>query len=417
MSSLNVLVIGGGAREHAISSSILKSALLNKLYTANCGAINCGEELVFENYQDLVNKSVEKEIDIVIIASEIPLCNGIVDEFAKQNIKCIGVDKCFSKLESSKIYAKDFMRKYKFKTPKYVIADENSKVGALPLDSSPLVIKPDGLCYSKGVSIVYDRNSAMTTIVRNLTGKFGESSKKMLLEDYLDGDEITLISLWDGNILLNFLPIKNFNRLLPDKMSPILSGMGTYCPVELTELQKQKLSEYQDKLSNALKSEGANFTGFISSNLVWSKQDDILDWSVLDLDVHLGETEIETLLVSLETDFLEILYNASISNLDSWKNENTVKYKDGVSASLSVFTMNADKNSGALISLLRVNDISIYLDKVEYENGHLFANGERNLILSCTTMFNRPFKRLIDYADTISMNNKYYRKDLERLNK
>lgn len=319
---LNVLVVGSGAREHAIADAVLKSPLLNKLYLAdaNDGFKNLGEQIEYNDYEDLAQKGVNVNLDLVIIGSEEPLCKGIVDTFGKYDISCIGVNQKFSQLESSKFLAKGFMEKYSIKTPKFRLVDKNTKVSTLYkyFDdfTFPLVIKANGLCKGKGVKIVWDKDVALNTIVQYLNGKFGESSQTILLEEFIKGEELSLMSLFDGETLLHFPPTRDFKKLDDSVDAPNTGGMGAFCPVDLTNEQKEKLEIYKKQLQCSLVAENADFLGFIYSGLIWSEK--YQDWYVLEYNVRLGDPETQAILTHLESDFLEILKDTKGKCLSQW---------------------------------------------------------------------------------------------------
>lgn len=451
--TLNVLIFGSGAREHVIADSILKSPLLNKLYLAdaNDGFAHLGEKISYIDYEDLAQKGVKFGLDLVIIGPEEPLCNGIVDVFNKYKIPCIGVNKRFSQLESSKLFGKKFMDTYNINTASYDFVTENTKVSTLysifDKYKFPLVIKANGLCKGKGVKVVYDKDIAMTTIVQYLNGKFGDSSKTILVEEYLEGEEISLMSLWDGKTLLHFPVSRDFKKLDDSVDAPNTGGMGAFCPVDLTNEQTEKLEVYRQQLQNALITEQADFTGFIYSGLIWSRKYN--NWYVLEYNVRLGDPETQAILTHLESDFLEILKYAVDNNLRNWivenpQNKNTLtpnpsplkvegkilQFKDNYSACLVIASEGYPQKpkDGEKISI--PNDchcetmvidsdkkfppkqsIQIYYAGIELKNGDFYSKGGR--ILSLCTNAPNPFPILKEFADEIEMNNKFYRLDID----
>ena len=418
--TLNILVFGSGAREHAIANSISKSPLLNKLYLAQAGVFNLGEVVEFSDYEDFAKKCADLKIDMAVFGPEGPLCEGIVDIFKSHNIPCIGVNKYFSQLESSKLFGKKFMEKHGIKTAKYEIISDAEEASAAIISKighkgkfPSIVIKADGLCGGKGVVIANNESFAQKTINEFLDGKFGENSKIVLLEEFLQGEELSLMSLWDGKTLLHLTPSRDFKKLNKSASAPNTGGMGAFCPVKLNEFQRKKLDEYKNKLKKALESEKADFAGFIYSGLIMAQKDGAWDWHVLEYNVRLGDPEAQATLAHLKTDFVEVLQAALAQNLDKIK----LEYNEDISACLTLACEGYPKapRDGKKIILpeetAENRDIKVFYAGVEEINGELYSKGGR--VLSLCTTSQDPFWDLKNFAKEIEMENKYFRTDLE----
>jgi len=424
LNKINVLVYGSGAREHAIADSVSKSPLLNKLYLAQSGLVNLGEEVEFSDYEDLAKKCADLKIDIAIIGPEEPICDGIADVFKAHNVPCIAVDKKFSQLESSKLFGKEFMKKYGIKTANYKVVTDDIKLKEigelLPLSERgrfPYVaIKADGLCGGKGVVIANNKVFAEKTIEEFLAGKFGENSKTVLIEDYLQGEELSLMSFWDGKTLLHFIPARDYKKLNKTISAPNTGGMGAFCPVELTPFALKKLDEYKKQLENALIQEKADFVGFIYSGLIMSQEKGtrgLWDWNVLEFNVRLGDPEAQAILGHLKTDFLSVLQAGLAQELDKVK----LEYKQDITACLTLACEGYPKapRDGKKITLPEETAenryINIFHAGVEEKDGELYSKGGR--VLSLCTTSNDPFWELKNFAKEIEMENKYFRPDME----
>lgn len=410
MQKVNFLVFGGGAREHAIAQKLSESIYTDKLFLAlhNDGFAHMGEVIDFNDYTDLAQKAVQKNVDILVVGPENPLCEGIADVFKKHGIKCIGVDKKWSELESSKCFAKKFMERHNIKTANYkVIVDYNQILKQVQIDSffesdTPYVIKADGLCKGKGVRIAKSKLEAIKTIEEYLNGKFGEASKTVILEEFLDGDELSLMSLWDGKNLLSFLPARDFKRLNSDPSSPNTGGMGAFCPIILTSFQSQKLKDYEQKLKKALELELADFTGFIYSGLIWCRD----DFYVLEYNVRLGDPETQAILTHLDSDLGEIFVKTIEKKLD----ELNLKWKNNTSACLVIAadTYPEESSVGEKISGLPEKDI--FFAGVKKCGNELQTNGGR--ILSICKTGELPFEEAKEIARKIEFKGRYFREDL-----
>ncbi len=393
---MNVLVVGSGGREHAICKSLKKSKLLNKLYIASSSTFKEAIDIKYSDYDDLAQKCKALQIDIVIVGPEGPICEGITDIFRKYKVNIIAPTQKWSYLESSKLVAKKLMNHYSI---------NNAPIIRAPV-SFPIVLKADGLCGGKGVRIV----NSMDTLVaqmEKLKEEFPEGAKNIFMEEYLEGEEISLISLWDGKNLLHFPPARDFKKLSAAKNSPNTGGMGSYCPVELTEVQQDRLDLYKTKLNFMLSDENADFIGFIYSGLIWAKN----DWYVLEYNMRPGDPETQSILNQLETDFLYILNAAIYQKLDEIK----LRLKPGVSATLVIASKGYPENpkDGNLIEYQTQKDIVIQHSGVELRDEKLYSKGGRNL--SITTTDSEPlyaFSTLYSYADKVRMKNKYVRPGL-----
>jgi phosphoribosylamine---glycine ligase len=377
---MKVLIYGGGAREHALALKIKQSPLLEKLYLCkpNDGFIELGEVIDAENYLELANISKEIGIDLLVVGPEDPLINGIVDEFNKVGIPAIGADKKWAMLEGSKAFAKEFMERNNIPTAKYkLITDKSEILGVIDEFEIPVVLKADGLAAGKGVYIACTREDAQNTLKYFLEGKFGEASKKIVVEEFLEGAEISLISLWDGKTLLPLIPARDYKRLLAGNKGPNTGGMGAYCPVSLTLEEYQGLENYTKILKEALINEKADFTGVVYSGLMLTKE----GIKVLEYNMRFGDPETQALLMHLNTDLLEVFKKLSERKLD----EVEFKWKQGQSFCVVVAAEGYPENPikggeiGNIDEIIENNQVNIFYAGVMKRYEKLFADGGRVL--------------------------------------
>lgn len=406
---INFLVVGSGAREHAVAWKLSKSKRLGKLFLAdaNDGFCHLGENLSYETFFELAQKAKENNIEIVFIGSENYLAQGIVDVFRKFGIKCVGVDSEDVKLESSKTYAKKFMRRNGILTSPYIFVDSEDMIEvALNEFVAPFVVKADGLCGGKGVVICGDKVQAHAVMQDFLNGKFGVASKKIIVEKFLAGEEFSLMSFFDGKTLKSFLPARDFKKLSSAIDAPNTGGMGAFCPVDLSPLQRVKLNNYEKALNAALLRENGGFTGVIYSGLIWHEN----DFWVLEYNMRLGDPETQALLCHLNSDLGEIFCSTVNGELDmidfSWKS--------GYSACVVL----ADKGypfaktaTGEVIEISLPTDMHVFYAGVISVGEGLAASGGR--ILSLCTNHDKPFEKIYSLIPEVLTNSFYCRKDLK----
>lgn len=408
---MKVLIYGGGAREHALAWKIKQSPLLEKLYLCNPndGFAGLGELITAENFTELAEMAKQKSIDLLVVGPEDPLMGGIVDEFKKAGIPSIGVDKKWAMLEGSKSFAKEFMQRNAIPTGKYeVITDSKNLYDVLDKFTVPVVLKADGLAAGKGVYIATSRIDAEMTLKEFLDGKFGEASGKVVVEEFLEGPEISLISLWDGNTLLPFIPARDYKKLEDGNKGPNTGGMGAYCPVSLTVGEFQQIEEYIQVLENALKNEKADFTGVVYSGLIMTQE----GYKVLEYNMRFGDPETQPLLMHLESDLLEVFKKAVNKKLDNvelrWNKAQTfcvVVAADGYPEK--------PKKGGAIKNIEHVienHGVTIFFAGVKKEGGELVANGGR--VLSVCQTGPMAQKYIYDAINELDFCDKIYRRDI-----
>lgn len=403
---LNVLLWGNCARDHALAWKLSKSKRLKKLYLANPndGFKHLGEIINSDGYK-LVKVAKEKGIDLLVVGSEDAQVSGIVDAFRNAGIRTIGVDKKWSILESSKSFAKEFMMRNNIKTPKYKVVTKLEELdNCIKEFGFPLVLKADGLALGFGVSIANSPIEAKTILEELLNGKFKERSKKVIIEEFIDGKEISLISLWDGKTLLPLIPVRDYKKLSEGNQGPNTAGIGSFCPVILQDKEQQETSEYLEKLKKALIKENANFTGIIYSGLIINES----GLNVLEYNIRLGDPEGQVLLMHLDSDLLELFDLTSKQKLYQAK----LKWKKGTSACVVLTNEGYPNNpkTGVEVSNINDPDIEVFFCGITEREGKLFSAGGR--VLSVCKTSESPYNDIYRFIDKINFEGKYYRKDI-----
>lgn len=363
---LNVLLIGSGAREHAIADKICQSKFLDKLYLidANDGFSNLGQKLKYKNYSDIAKLAKEKNINLAIIGNEEYLANGLVDLLNKNNIKTIGANKKTARLESSKLYAKKLMNKYKINTARYKKINNKKDIDKfLKLFNEPL-IKADGLALGKGVYLDNDINNIKKELEEFLNGKFGVSSKTSLIEEKLLGNEVSLFSFWDGENLVHLPLCRDYKK---NEEGLNTGGLGAICPIE----EEVNLDDYKNKLKNMLQKEKIKTPFIIYSGLIFSNN----EVYVLEYNVRLGDPETQVLLNYVDIDWLGFFFNCANKML----NFTDLKYLKSQTCVVVASKGYPNKiNKG--IEIKNINqEIKTYFSNVIKKENKIFSNGGRVL--------------------------------------
>lgn len=408
---MKVLIYGGGAREHALAWKIKSSPLLSELYLykANDGFSDLGIQMNANSLETLAIESQRKGINLLIVGPEAPLIEGIVDEFNKVGIPAIGPDKKWAMLEGSKSFAKEFMIRNNIPTGHYILVTQKNEIKkALKEFSLPIVLKADGLASGKGVAISHDFDEAENIVEKYLNGQFGEASKKVVVEEFLEGAEISLISLWDGENLLPFITARDYKKLHDGNKGPNTGGMGSYCPVELTDVETNEINEYISVLQRALISEKADFTGVIYSGLILTTK----GIKVLEYNMRFGDPETQSLLTHLESDLLYVFDMTVKKQL----NNVNLKWKEGISFCVVVASYGypyKPVNGGEISNIRHIKEqfnVNVFYAGVEKKDKKLLASGGRVLSI-CKNGIN-PEKDVYAAINELSYEDKCYRTDI-----
>jgi len=327
---MKVGIIGSGGREHAICKSLKKSQKISQIY---CFPGNAGTEeiaknvnLDLDNFEYLKNFIIEEKIDLIVIGPEKPLVNGLADYLEQFNIKVFGPNKVASQLEGSKIFTKQICEKYNIPTAKFGIFQnrEDSKK-FLKKTNFPTVIKADNLASGKGVYICSNEVEADIAIEEIFNGKFGEA-KNLLIEEFLDGEEMSYFTINDGNNFKYFGSAQDHKRVMEGDKGKNTGGMGAYSPSRLMneELENKIIDRIIKPTLKALTELGSEYKGFLYAGLMIVNNDPYL----IEYNVRMGDPECQTILPKLETDLLDIFLACCEKKLDKfeikWSNKKSL---------------------------------------------------------------------------------------------
>lgn len=306
---MNVLIIGNGGREHALTWKIAQSPAVNNVWVApgNAGtaleAKTANVPIKPTDIKALIHFAQEKNIDLTLVGPEAPLAAGVVDEFIANKLKCFGPTQHAAQLETSKAYCKHFMRQYDIPTAQYaVFQHKNAALDYLATQTFPLVIKASGLAAGKGVIIATHKEDAQTAITSMLEGNaFGQAGHEIVIEEFLTGEELSFIVMADGEHIIPLASSQDHKRRDNGDHGPNTGGMGAYSPVPRMDakLQERIMRQVIEPAISALRSQGTPYVGFLYAGLMISPAGDP---KVLEFNCRLGDPETQPLMLRLQSD-------------------------------------------------------------------------------------------------------------------
>lgn len=329
---MKVLVIGSGGREHALVWKLAQSDQVTDIYVApgNAGmtALATCLPIQVEQIDDLVKLAQEKEIDLTVVGPEKPLTMGIVDAFEAAGLACFGPSKAAARLEGSKAFSKALMKKYQIPTAKFdVFTDLAAAKAYVEALNGPCVVKADGLAAGKGVIICPDTATALAALEDMLTDKaFGEAGQRVLVEEFLEGQEVSVLAFADGKQVIPMVSAQDHKRIFDGDEGPNTGGMGAYSPAPIyTEaLAEEVLKTIIEPTIAAMAAEGCPFKGVLYTGLMLTQDGP----KVLEYNARFGDPETQPVLMRLASDITEPLLASIEGRLDqvtlSWHDEAAV---------------------------------------------------------------------------------------------
>ena len=414
---MKVGIIGSGGREHAICHTLNNSKKISQIYCfpGNAGTSAIAENIPInlENFKELKDFIIFNKIDLIVVGPEKPLVEGIVDYLEKYNIKVFGPNKIASQLEGSKIFTKNICKKYNIPTAKFGIFENTYEAKKfLNTTKYPLVIKADGLASGKGVYICGDNKEAELAIKEVFEGKFGEA-KNILIEEFLDGEEMSYFVITDGKTLKRFGTAQDHKRVMEGDKGKNTGGMGAYSPSRLIsdDLDQKIISRIIEPTIKGLKDIGTNYKGFLYVGLMIIKNQPYL----IEYNVRMGDPECQTILPNLKSDLLEIFLSCCDEKLEKieiqWKNKK----------SLCVVLCSKGYPDEFKKNVLIKNLDKINFDKNEYcyhagtnkIKEQIYSSGGRVLNFVCLSeSFLEARKKIISSINSVNWGDGFYRKDI-----
>ena len=407
---MRVLVYGNGGREHALAWKLSKSKLVKQLFFVDPNPLMepLGQTISASNFEELARKSKAMGISLVLVGPEAPLTNGIADILESYGVATFGPYKAQAWLESSKAQAKEFNFRNDIPCARSVtINDFKGAKEALSEFKSPYVLKSDGLAGGKGVSIVNDPNDALKEIQSMLKGKFGDASRRIVIEEFLKGEELSVLCLYDGETLLPMDFSRDHKKLMDNDKGPNTGGMGAYSPVMLTEKQRKSVFEALNKISQALKKEGIKYHGVLYVGMMITGE----SAKVLEYNVRFGDPETQTLMVRLKNDFGGVVNATMEGRLKD------VKLEWGEPSNTLVIASEGYPFSPAKnVEIARIEEarkatgVMVFGSAIAIKSGKLVSNGGR--VLSVVANGKDAHTRTLEFAKLLKFDAKFYRTDI-----
>ena len=384
---MDILIVGSGGREYSIGYALNKDENVNKIYFApgNGATDELGENIDIKDFKELAKFAKDKGVDLTIVGPEDPLVNGIVDIFKEEGLTIFGPSKAAAQLEGSKVFMKNVLKKFGIPTAKYIETSSlDEAVEFINKMSEPIVVKADGLCAGKGVIIAKSKQEAIDAASDMLSGKsFGDAGKKIIIEEFLDGYELSIFAVCDGKDYVVLPAAQDHKRLLDGDEGPNTGGMGAYVPTPLVndELYKKVEDRIIKPTLNGLKDDGMPFTGVLFIGIMVVDNEPY----VLEYNVRFGDPECEELMVLFESSVSDMFYKAATGNLK----DIDIKFKDKFAVGVVLASKNYPYGSSEPAEIivdeivhedLKSNSYIAYAGVSRDEDGKLLATGGRVLV-------------------------------------
>ena len=414
---MNFAVIGSGGREHAICYKLRESRKVKKIFCipGNAGTQKIAEniDLAINNFKDISDFIKNKKIDLVIVGPEEPLVNGIVDHLKKNGHKVFGPDMFASQLEGSKAFMKELCKKNNIPTAEFQVFDNFSEAEIyIEKFDAPLVVKSDGLASGKGVTICKSKDEAKIKTKEILEGKF-KSSKKVVLEQFLEGEELSYFVIADKNNYKFFGTAQDHKKVGEGDKGPNTGGMGAYSPSKIinSEIENKILKKIIEPTLSAMKNLGHPYEGFLYAGLMICKGEPYL----IEYNIRMGDPECQVLMMRLNTDLAEIIDNATSNLLDRIK----INWIKEYCMTIVLCSKGYPEKYKKKVELKNLNKITsdkhnqIFHAGTYLQNNKIFSNGGRVLnVTSSAKKLKQAREKILKNLNKINWKEGFFRKDI-----
>jgi phosphoribosylamine--glycine ligase len=418
---MKVLVIGSGGREATLVWKLSQSPMVDKIYAApgNGGISKLAEciDIKVDSFDELSEFAQKHEIDVTLVGPEGPLAEGIVDRFNKNGQQIFGPTKLAAEIEASKAFAKDLMKKYNIPTAKFnIFSNVEKALDYLHTEGAPIVVKADGLAAGKGVIPCNDLATAENAIRDIMENKqFGAAGDKVILEEYLQGEEVSILAFTDGENILPLVPSQDHKRIFDNDQGPNTGGMGAYSPVPsfTPELDRQVFDEVLARTVQSMSREGRNYQGILYAGLIMTENGP----KVIEFNCRFGDPELQVVLPRLITDLMVPINGVLNKNLNEISLD--FRHEAAVCVVMASNGYPGKYDKGKIITGLQnfenIDDVLIFHAGTKRLNDQFMTSGGRVLGV---TAFGSDIKKAIENSynaiGKINFENAYYRKDIGR---
>ncbi|WP_432786902.1 Phosphoribosylamine--glycine ligase [Oligella sp. MSHR50489EDL] len=418
---MNILVIGGGGREHAIAWRFSKSTGVDSVFvapgnggTASAKGIN---NVNLKTPEELLQFAKDNAIALTVVGPEAPLAAGVADLFRSEGLAIFGPSQAAAQLESSKDFAKAFMMRHQIPTAAYASFSEADAAHAyVEQQGAPIVIKADGLAAGKGVVVAMTLEEAHQAIDDMLGGQFGQAGALVVIEEFLAGEEASFIVMCDGKTILPLASSQDHKRQLDGDKGPNTGGMGAYSPAPIVNevIHERILSEIVIPTIEGMQADGIEYTGFLYAGvMIGDGDDERRPIKVLEFNCRLGDPETQPLLMRIKNDFVSLFEAATQGNLDQVQIDWDPRSAIGVV--LAAHNYPAEPRTGDVISGLGADndEVMVFHAGTKLQDGDIVTSGGRVL---CVTALGETIQEAREKAysaiDDIKFDGMQYRKDI-----
>ncbi|MGC8804591.1 MAG: phosphoribosylamine--glycine ligase [Candidatus Ratteibacteria bacterium] len=414
---MKILVIGSGGREHAICWKIASEIKTGALYAlpgnGGIGEIANLVNVSANQLQQISSFAKKEKIDLTIVGPELPLANGIVDEFKRKRLKIFGPSRKAAKLESSKVWAKEFMMENGIPTGNFFVADNfNQAKIILEKIEFPVVVKFDGLAAGKGVSVATEMSQALS-FIEDIFEKhvFLAENNRVIIEEFLSGEELSYFVITDGENYIPLAPARDYKKIYDGDMGPNTGGMGCYSPVSMCSPELESIIEKKIVIPTirGLQKKGVDYCGVIYLGLMITEKGPY----VLEYNVRFGDPETEVILPRMSSDLLEVLDAATEKLL----NKTSIKWKTNSAVDVVIASGGYPGKYSIGYPIKGLDSISkdvvIFHAGTKKENDIFLTAGGRVLnVVGLGNTIAQARTKAYEKVDTIFFKDMYYRKDI-----